>query len=452
VTSLPQLSVYGASAHSIEDLGIGYRRSFLNNSLNSESRTTNVYAKADYAIADKWSSETVVSYTNSASDLASIYLGVIDDSLALRWFDSQNWKVYTRQFQQNFRGEFPAGPVRNQLLAGFGMSNNNYSWPYTVAMDTVNYLDPGADYLVGMEQYRARIAALPLSMWMTDSYTYDVYVSDAVHFGDRFTALLGLRWDRFDNRGSGDGMSEPTGIYDQDAITPKAGLVFQPVKDRVALYANYMSGYQNKDGRSFSNESFEPERAQQAEAGVKVMAPGGLVAATVSLYGIEVKNLVRSDIDHPGFSVQDGTQESRGVEVDVSAQPLPGLGLVAGYGYNHSEMTKADEDVEGRRPVDAGPDQAANFWISYELPAGPAKGLGGGLGANYASEAFNVNTSSFEFTVPSYTVWDATVFYNGRAFRVGLKVDNLTDRKYWSPAYLQSGPLRRFIGDITYKF
>jgi iron complex outermembrane receptor protein len=451
-TAVPQLSIYGGSARSIEDLGIGYRRSFLNNSLAGVSRSANVYAKADYAITDNWSSQTVVSYTSTGSDLASIYLGVIDDSLAMRWYDSQNWKVYTRQFQQNFRGEISAGPIRNQLLIGFGAGDRNSSWPYTVAMDTVDFRNPGENYLVGMDQYRARIAAGPLSMWLEEYYSYNAYVSDAVHLGDRFTALLGLRWDRFDNRGSSDGMSEPTDIYDQDAIAPKAGLVFQPIKDVASLYANYQSGYRNVTGRSFEKESFVPERAHQLEVGAKVMAPGGRLAATVSVYGIEVGNLKRADLAHPGYSVQDGTQESRGVEVDVAAQPVHGLSLVAGYGYNHSEMTKADEDVEGRRPTTAGPEEAANFWVSYELPAGPAQGLGAGLGGNYAGEAFNVNTSSSEFTVPSYTLWDATVFYDSRAYRIGLKVDNFTNEKYWSPAYLQAGPLRRFIGNITYKF
>jgi iron complex outermembrane receptor protein len=451
-TAVPQLSIYGGSARSIGNLGIDYRRSFLNNSLASVSRTANVYAKAGYAITDKWSSETIVSYTGTGSDLASIYLGVIDDSLAMRWHDSQNWKVYTRQFQHNFRGEISAGPIRNQLLIGFGAGDRNSSWPYAIAMDTINFRNPGENYLVGMDQYRARIAAQPLSMWLEEYYSYNAYVSDAVHLGDRFTALLGLRWDRFDNRGSSDGMSAPTDIYDQDAIAPKAGLVFQPVKDVVSLYANYQSGYRNVTGRSYAKKSFVPERAHQVEAGAKVMAPGGLLAATTSVYGIEVGNLKRADLAHPGFSVQDGTQESRGVEVDVAAHPLRGLSLVAGYGYNHSEMTNADEEVEGRRPATAGPEESANFWASYELPDGPAKGIGAGLGGNYASEAFNVNTSSSEFTVPAYTLWDATVFYDSRAYRIGLKVDNITNEKYWSPAYLQPGPLRRFMGNITYKF
>jgi iron complex outermembrane receptor protein len=455
-TAVPNFWVKGGTtARSIEDLDLDPSRSFTDNSLETESRTNNVFVKADYRLTDDWTSETVLSSTSSQSNLYSIYLYPIDDSLAVRSLDWQAWKVNTRQFQQNFRGDFSTGPVRNQLLVGFGASTDDYLWPYVVTTDTVNYRDvgPGSNYYVGLEQYRARIAANPLSMWTSENYNYFVYASDAVHVGDRFTLLLGVRWDRFDSRGGSTGLGEePWGAYEQDAFSPKIGLVYQVLKDQVSLYGNLMSGYKNVNGRSVDGAAFDPEHAYQAEAGAKAQAPGGKLTGTLAFYGIQVQDVVRADPDNPMFSIQDGTQISYGVEADIAAEPIDGLDLILGYAWNHSEMTKSDPDVEGRRPPSAGPAVAANFWATYELPYGTAQGLGFGAGGNYVGEVYHQNTDAFVFTVPAYLTVDATVFYNQPNYRLAFKVDNLTDELYWSAGTLLAGSPRRFVGNITYKF
>jgi iron complex outermembrane receptor protein len=455
-TAVPNFYVAGGTtARSIETLGLDPFRSFTDNSLETESRTDNLFVKADYRLTDAWTSETVLASTGSQSNLYSIYLYPFDDSLATRVLDWQAWKVNTRQFQQNFRGDLRLGEIRNQVLAGFGANVHDYLWPYVVTRDTVNYRDvgPGSNYYVGLEQYRARIAANPLSMWTAENYNYYAYVSDAVHFNDRFTALFGIRWDRFEDEGGSTGLGEaPYGKYRQDAWSPKLGLVYQVMKDQVSLYGNLMSGYRNVNGRSRGGEAFDPEHAYQGELGVKAQALAGRFTGTLAAYGIEVQDVVRTDPSDPFYSIQDGTQISYGVEADVAAAPADGLNLVLGYAWNHSEMTRADPDVKGRRPTSAGPAVAANFWAAYELQEGRARGLGAGAGGNYVGESYHQNTSTFVFTVPAYFTVDATVFYNQPAYRLGFKVDNLTDERYWSSGTLLAGSPRRYVGNVTYKF
>jgi iron complex outermembrane receptor protein len=53
--------------------------------------------------------------------------------------------------------------------------------------------------------------------------------------------------------------------------------------------------------------------------------------------------------------------------------------------------------------------------------------------------------------VPAYALFDATVFYDRPAYRVGLKADNITDELYWG-MYLAPQPGRRIIGNVTCKF
>lgn len=441
------------TAHSMDDLGLDPNRSFTDNSIETESRTNNLFAKAEFQWNENWTTETVAALTSSHSNLFSIYLGIDDDTHATRTLDWQAWKVNTSQIQQNIRGEFTTGLIRNQILVGAGVSSYNYRWPYVLARDTVNYRNLDANYYVGLEQYRARISAEPLSMWTAESYTYYAYASDALHFGDRFTALFGLRWDRFDERGGSDGLGgEVFGQYEQDAFSPKLGLVYQVLPHQVATYVNFMSGYRNVNGRSEDGEAFDPEHAYQGEWGLKAQALAGRLTSNLAVYAIQVQDVVRSNPENPDFSIQDGTQISYGIEADIAAEPIDGLSLILGYTWNRSEMTQADENVEGRRPTGAGPELAANFWATYALPFGSLKGLGMGLGGNYASEVYHRNTDTFVFTVPGYFAMDATVFYDQPSYRLGLKAENLSNEKYWTASSLQVASPRRYMGNITYKF
>ncbi|MNL34114.1 Ferrichrome-iron receptor precursor [compost metagenome] len=162
-------------------------------------------------------------------------------------------------------------------------------------------------------------------------------------------------------------------------------------------------------------------------------------------------NVTRDDPDHANFQIQDGTQLSKGFEAELIANPIKGLNIVAGYTYNDSEYTKANPSINGLRPTTAGSPTTANLWASYRLTEGAASGLGFGFGGIYGSEYYQTNTTTFKFTIPSYTVLDASVFYDRPKFRLGLKVDNLTNEKYWSYRLAAQNPTR-VTGNITFKF
>ena len=89
--------------------------------------------------------------------------------------------------------------------------------------------------------------------------------------------------------------------------------------------------------------------------------------------------------------------------------------------------------------------------MSYRLVSGKAKGLGLGFGGNYGSSSFQTNTATFAFPIPSYTVLDATVFYDQPSYRIGVKVDNLANEKYWSYRLNPQNPTR-VTANITFRF
>ena len=56
------------------------------------------------------------------------------------------------------------------------------------------------------------------------------------------------------------------------------------------------------------------------------------------------------------------------------------------------------------------------------------KGLGFGLGGNYASD----NNVTGNFILPKYFVLNVNAFYDTKKCRIGVKVDNLTSEHYWT--------------------
>jgi iron complex outermembrane receptor protein len=285
--------------------------------------------------------------------------------------------------------------------------------------------------------------------------TYSAYISDVLNITDNVLVSAAIRVDHFDNKGSfNEAEGKFSGGYQQTTFSPKFGIVWQPIMDKISIFANYQNGFMNQTGVDFNNKPFKPEQANQIEGGVKVNAFGGKLSGTVSYYDIKVKDIVRPYLPDPIKSIQDGTQTSKGVEVGVVANPFRGLNLVAGFAYNDSKMEKADSDVEGLRPATAMSPYAVNLWVSYRLTNGKLKGLGAGFGGNYASDNLILNSSYYgQFTLPAYTVLGATIFYDQPKFRAGIKVDNLTNQEYWI-GYTTMNPqkLRSVIGSIAFKF
>ena len=152
--------------------------------------------------------------------------------------------------------------------------------------------------------------------------------------------------------------------------------------------------------------------------------------------------------------MQNGTEVSKGVEVEVSANPFAGFNITAGYAHNDAKYTNADADVNGLRPNSAGPQDMANLWLSYRFLTGNVKGLGVGFGGNYAGKSLvESSRSEGQFYVPEYTLLNATIFYDAGRFRLSAGVNNLTNKKYWIGWYTVNPQQPRSVnGSIAFRF
>jgi iron complex outermembrane receptor protein len=262
--------------------------------------------------------------------------------------------------------------------------------------------------------------------------------------------MLSLRLDRYENKPfKTNGIAAATGDYKQTALSPKFGLVYQVIKDQVALFGNYMNGFSNTAPLAQPDGSisiFKPRHADQIEFGVKTEAFQKRLNLTASYYDIQLTNATRRTDD--GFTVQDGTQKSKGFEVEILTNPVHGLNLSAGYGFNDSYYTKATVALEGKK-VQAVPEHIYNLWASYKFYGTALKNIGVGLGGNYVSRSFFDAANTF--LIPAYKVLNASVFYDRPEWRFGIKGNNLTDTKFWD-RYANAQPTRQWLASISFKF
>ena len=436
------------TAAKYNQVNLPYNSSLTGQDLRNREGTQNVFAGIDYKLSDKWSAHTAYSYGRDQLDEYNmVFTNFKNDSLMSRSiYIGRNAQFRTMDIQENINGEFNTGSIKHRILLGIDYYQNNINYPssYISYDDNVNFTKTGTA-TINTAGVIDSLAKYPVTGSLTNQSTVAAYVSDVINFTDRLIGSASVRVDRFSE--SDDNIK----LYSQTAVSPKFGLVYQVVKDKVSLFGNYMNGFQNTPPGQ-NGQIFKPQHAYQWEGGVKADLIAGRLSTTVSYYNILVSDILRADpSDSTGVKqIQDGTQRSRGFEVEVIANPATGLNINAGYGYNNSSYVKIDPSLVGKRPVET-PENTVNFWASYRIPQGTMRGFELGFGGNYVSQMFGYFDADNHIALPAYTLLRATLAYDQPKYSIGIKCDNITNQHYWN-TNLQAQNLRTLTGTVTYKF
>ncbi len=447
-------SMSKVTARSFKDLPIDYKRSYINNGLDVANGINNIQAQVEYKISDSWTSQTNYLYSEGFySHLYWATLSLVSDSMMARTVRNQTPETFGNiQLQQNFIGDFYLGSFRNRVVIGLDY-NYNYNQLYrvTVAYDKVNINQPLPD--ISAEKLNALSYQKGFVGTTAKAYNYSAYISDVFNITPALMAMLSLRADRYTTDGTyAIASGKYTGDYNQNSLSPKFGLVYQVVKEKVSLFGNYMNGFVNLGPVNQPDNTIlelKPQYGNQWEGGVKVDIINGKLSGSASYYDISVTNSTRTEVvDGKTFTRQDGTQHSKGYEADLTANPVPGLNIIAGYAHNENKYTNATPALQGKY-VTASPKDVANIWVSYYLTHGKAKGLGFGAGANYVSDSWFEATNTF--VLPAYTLVNATVFYDQPKYRLSVKANNLLNEQYWNPVGTPQKQLN-FLASVAFKF
>lgn len=464
-------------AANLEELNYNPKLSFTSNDLTLKNPNQNYRVEMDYKLSDSWQSQSLLSKSNTSTNGYYSYLfeyGILGDDAFTRFISKQNASTQTTDIQQNFIGDFKIASLRNRMVIGLDYFNATSTDNSTGYAFYGNVFPEGGTS--GDDPFTPEVEtdAYPLSTSAVDAvlasqgvgnnkskyHIYSLYVSDVVNLTDKLSAMVGIRLDRFDNEGD---VTVEDDDYQQNTVSPKFGLLYQPIKDKLSVFGNYQNGFNNVAPRLVGNpgdgpqrlETFTPERADQLEFGVKTNFFQNRLNTVISYYDIRVKDRVIQDPDTPFNFIQGGEVESSGIEFEVNTNPVKGLNIRAGYSHNESTTTETDDPlILNKRPLEAGPKTLYNLWANYEFQEGTLQGFGLGFGFNGASERFVKNyTTTGNFILPGYTVANASVFYQANQYRIGLKLNNAFNTEYykgWSTINPQAP--RALFANVSYSF
>ncbi|HEV7382860.1 MAG TPA: TonB-dependent receptor [Dyadobacter sp.] len=464
-------------ARNLTELGYNSKLSFTSNDLTLENPTQNYRVEMDYKLSDTWQSQTLVSKSATSTKGYYTYLfdfGTTGDNVFSRFLNKQNEYTGTSDIQQNFIGDFKVGKLRNRVVLGLDyfsatttsngtgyafygnvtpQGGSNGDDPFTAKIDT-------AAYPLSAAAVDAVLAKQAVANQKSKYNIFSAYASDVLNITNNLSLMVGLRLDHFDNVGD---ITTSEDDYNQTTLSPKFGLLYQPVLNKLSVFANYQNGFTNVAPSLVGNpqdgpqriKTFRPEQANQLEFGIKTNIIKNKLNATISYYDIQVKNQVITDPASPFNKIQGGEVYSRGFEIEVNATPTQGLDIRAGYSTNDSEVTKSDNtEILNRRPLEAGSKVLYNAWVNYEIPKGKLEGFGLGFGVNGASERFAMNyAATGDFILPAYTVANGSLFYQADHYRIGLKLNNAFNKEYykgWSTIAPQMP--RALLVNFTYSF
>jgi iron complex outermembrane receptor protein len=476
----------------ITDFGFDPYRSYSSSDFESKMSSLNFNSAIRYRITDQISSTTSALFSSGTDDGYDIWLQLIPNMVPALIAslptgnisfgspgadyitrDARRFNSYleTHQVQQNFNGDFNIGPMRNRMVLGLdyyhyklnstykNFTGSMFGIPFEGVYDIVKIKGPNPDYYdfnrLNVDEKLQNAANEPLFI-SSDQNVYSAYVNDVLNITRTLLVSAGVRVDRFETKGDYDGRTDSYGEdFHQTAFSPKFGIVYQPLADKVALFGNYQTGFTNVNGRDREGSAFKPEKSFQVEGGVKFSFFNNAFTGTLSYYDIKVEDKVRPDNINIFFSVQDGTQVSRGFEAEILGNPIPSLNILLGYAYNHSKMIKASPDIEGLRPNTAGPANQFNFWLHYHFSAKNfLNGFSVGAGGNYVDETLVVNLNpDGSFKNPSYTLLKAKLSFDKPKYSIAIRVDNLLNHQYWIGTGVIAPQFPREIaGTVAIKF
>ena len=348
--------------------------------------------------------------------------------------------------QVDLLGEFDTGPISHQFLIGFDLnrSDSDVEADFSGDLPPLDILDP--DYDVTTPEF------IPLIASDNPIQSYGIYIQDQISLSDSFQLLIGGRYDwvSSESEALNNEVDEP--VQNDGAFSPRIGLVYQP-SDTVSLYANYARSFLQTTGFNPDGEAFEPTRGTQYEVGIKTDFFDSRLSAVLAAYQITKTNVTTSDPVNTLFSIQTGEQRSRGIELDVAGEILPGWNVTASYAYTDAEVTEDNVTPVGNQLSNV-PFNQASLWTTYEIQQGSLEGLGFGLGLFYIGERQGDLSNSFE--LDSYLRTDAALYYRRDRLNAAINIRNLFDIDYTSVSFgqtnIQRGTPFTIVGSLSWKF
>ncbi|MDO8033148.1 TonB-dependent receptor [Janthinobacterium sp. SUN128] len=377
--------------------------------------------------------------TREANSLAEPSLTSINGDATVSRFDNAR-KQEIRTGELGIRGKLVTGAVKHTLVASWSGHWNEAKNAYAIGDKFATNIYAPISVTPPPTPYTGGIMSDPRITQKTILNSYAL--ADTMAFlDDKLLLTVGLRRQQIKDAGYDYNTSVLQGnAYDESATTPVAGIVFK-ANQNVSLYANYIealvkgpaaTGTYVENGQQLNVDNmgdvFAPYKSKQKEIGVKY--DGGKLGMSAALFTTSKPLLAvvgkRAELD--------GEQRNRGLELSIFGTPMQGVRLLGGLTWLDAKLSNTDVAANnGKKPIGA-PETQMSVGGEWDVPGAPGLTLNARTIYTSTQYADQANTKQ----LPSWTRLDIGARYltqvAGRDVTLRARVDNVTDRNYWSSA------------------
>lgn len=415
--------------------------------------------------------------------------------------------------QLSLQGTFNTGKIKHQVFTGL-----DYEYSIAPTYTYGFYATPTGTTAITTEStainlftydYSTQSTIVPYpsratQLATTDTQRFGVFAQDLISLNKHIKVLAGLRWswqesDVTTSKEEINTTSKTISTTLENAIpttgaktlnraySPKAGLIVQPSKG-LSLFASYSNSFTPNTGTTVDLKPLDPSIIDQYEAGIKKCFWKGLLTTNITLYQISNSNLAQTVLiaaDGISSNVNTnlkelvGATKGKGIEIDITATPITGLNIMAGYSFNETKISKSSGtsgslvvgDILARTPK-----HTANLSFFYEIPSGLFKGISIGAIGNYIGDrtggwndryvwtentpktvpaTYTVTIEDRDIPLEGYATVDASIGYSWNKFSILCRLSNITNElNYTVHENYSVNPIapRQVMTSLKYKF
>ncbi|MES1939720.1 ferrichrome-iron receptor [Salinisphaera sp. T5B8] len=327
---------------------------------------------------------------------------------------------------------------RNRFAVGGEYKHSNFTTPRRFGSATsVTVADPDRGHVPGdsAANFATRVN------YDSQVDTVGVFAENALNLTDEFIFVAGVRYEHIDlDRRIDDLAADTRTTFGRsfDPVSWRVGAVYE-LSDRDQLYAQFNHAVAPVGSLLLSNTAraeFDLSEGDAIEIGLRNRFWGDRATLTTSLYQIKQNDILTQDPNNPQQTVQGGSLQSRGVELDLGLVLTERWQLDANLAVLDAEYARlfdgSGRNLSGNTPVNV-PEHVANLSSYYTLAQLP---FTVGADVQHAGD-FHTDTAN-TIRVDGHTVFGAWVSMPLDTFgadgTLTLRGRNLTDEFYgeWS--------------------
>jgi len=370
------------------------------------------------------------------------------------------------QNQTDAKATFETGALRHVLIFGGEISLENPTTTYITNFNvpTTSLTNPQTIFYSSAPNTFVRLRARSRSTGV------GLFAIDTIEIGEKWRAIVGLRWDSFNTKFNSVGFNQTgaqiatTAVDRTDRnLSYRAALVYKPTASG-SIYLGYANSF-NPSGEGIEslisigrrveqgNINLDPETSFSLELGTKWNLFGDRALLSASIFRIEKDQVRVPDQANPGFNTLGGKQRVDGVEVEFNGELLPGWSVRGSYAFLDSQTLESSPagPIVGQ-PLLLTARHMGTFATSYDV----TERFNVGMNVVSTGKRLGQNTPGSFLIAPGFTIVDLSAKYRiAEGVIARLVVNNLFDELYYEqlhPVHVIPGAGRTALASLQWSF